>query len=107
MAEILYGIERLPSGKRHRRCAAMAAAMFEEDFVGHILPFDEVAAVHYAEQLAISGRAGRVIIRKAGRVVSVEADVATKTMIRMQVLNMTANFNNKCHSPWSIPLPSS
>ncbi|MEQ7869854.1 type II toxin-antitoxin system VapC family toxin [Chromohalobacter salexigens] len=61
VAEILYGIERLPSGKRQRRFAAMAAAMFEEDFAGRILPFDEVAAVHYAESVAISERAGRVV----------------------------------------------
>ncbi|WP_280570115.1 PIN domain-containing protein [Chromohalobacter sp. 296-RDG] len=46
VAEILYGLERLPSGKHQRRFTAMAAEMFEEDFAGRILPFDEVAAVH-------------------------------------------------------------
>src|SRR5699024_3061461 len=61
VAEIHYGIERLPDGKRKRVFAEMAAAMFEEDFAGRILPFDEVAAAHYAEQAAASERAGRVV----------------------------------------------
>ena len=61
MAEILYGIERLPSGKRQHRFADMAAAMFEEDFAGRIMPFDEITAMHYAEQVGISERTGRVV----------------------------------------------
>lgn len=54
IAEILYGIERLPYGKRKRGFTARAAAMFEEEFSGRILSFDSEAAVHYAEQVATS-----------------------------------------------------
>ncbi|KPQ26107.1 MAG: hypothetical protein HLUCCA13_00010 [Halomonas sp. HL-48] len=36
VAEILYGIERLPDSRRQRSFAAMAAAMFAEDFAGRI-----------------------------------------------------------------------
>ncbi|MDI4636909.1 MULTISPECIES: type II toxin-antitoxin system VapC family toxin [Halomonadaceae] len=56
VAEILYGIERLPNGRRKRDFAAMAAAMFEEDFSGRILPFDGGAAVNFAEQVESVGR---------------------------------------------------
>ncbi|MYL23181.1 PIN domain-containing protein [Halomonas alkaliantarctica] len=61
VAEILYGIERLPDGKRKRGFAAMVAAMFEEDFSGRILSFDSEAAIHYAEQVAASESAGRQV----------------------------------------------
>ncbi|WP_075881534.1 type II toxin-antitoxin system VapC family toxin [Vreelandella massiliensis] len=61
VAEILYGIERLPDGKRKRGFAAMVAAMFEEDFSGRILSFDSGAAIHYAEQVAASESAGRQV----------------------------------------------
>tara|TARA_B100000700_G_scaffold59109_1_gene64240 strand:- start:29873 stop:30286 length:414 start_codon:yes stop_codon:yes gene_type:complete len=56
VAEILYGIVRLPNGRRKRDFAAMAAAMFEEDFSGRILPFDGGAAVNFAEQVESVGR---------------------------------------------------
>lgn len=61
VAEILYGIERLPNGRRKRDFAAMAAAMFEEDFTGRILSFDSGAALHYAEQVTASECAGRQV----------------------------------------------
>lgn len=59
VAEILHGIARLPDGKRKHGFAVMAAAMFEEEFAGRILPFDGDAALHYAEQVAASERRGR------------------------------------------------
>ena len=61
VAEILYGIQRLPEGRRRRALASVAAAMFEEDFAGRILAFDAEAAVCYADCVAASERAGRVV----------------------------------------------
>lgn len=61
VAEVLYGIERLPDGRRKRSLAAAAAAMFEEDFAGRILAFDGEAAIHDAERVAASEQAGRAV----------------------------------------------
>jgi predicted nucleic acid-binding protein len=61
MAEILYGIELLPKGKRRDRLLAEAAAMFNEDFAGRILPFDEEAARAFAEIAAARRTLGRPI----------------------------------------------
>ena len=61
VAEILYGIERLPDGKRKQRFAQLAVEMFEEDFTDRVLPFDEVAAAYYATLVADSERSGRVV----------------------------------------------
>ncbi|WP_353222886.1 type II toxin-antitoxin system VapC family toxin [Salinisphaera hydrothermalis] len=59
VAEILYGIERLPEGRRKQQLGGVAAMMFEEDFAGAIFSFDAEAAVHYAERVAASEAAGR------------------------------------------------
>jgi predicted nucleic acid-binding protein len=60
-AEILYGIELLPKGKRRDRLLAEAEAMFSEDFAGRILPFDEEAARVFAEIAAGRRTQGRAI----------------------------------------------
>jgi len=57
-AEILYGIAILPDGKRKYELYQAATLMFVEDFVGRVLPFDEPAAVAFANisaQRRVSG----------------------------------------------------
>jgi toxin FitB len=60
-AEVLYGIELLPPGKRRMRLSAVIEKILEEDFQGRILSFDEESARMYAK--VVSGReaAGRPI----------------------------------------------
>ena len=53
VAEILFGIELLPKGKRHDLMLAQAEAAFAEDFAGRVLTFDEDAARAFPE---IAGR---------------------------------------------------
>lgn len=60
-AEILYGIAVLAHGRRRLALAAAAEAMFADDFAGRVLPFDEAAAVRYAEIVASRRREGRPI----------------------------------------------
>lgn len=60
-AEILYGIAALPDGRRRAALATAADAMFTDDFASRVLPFDEDAAVHYAEIVAARRREGRPI----------------------------------------------
>jgi len=43
-AEILYGLEVMPKGKRRTALQLSIYAMFEEDFADRILPFDSDAA---------------------------------------------------------------
>jgi predicted nucleic acid-binding protein len=47
-AEILFGIDLLPKGRRRQRLGEQAAAMFTEDFAGRILGFDLATAPAYA-----------------------------------------------------------
>jgi predicted nucleic acid-binding protein len=60
-AEVLYGIETLPPGKRRTRLLAAVEKMFAEEFEGRILPFDEDAARAFAGIVAARDRAGRPI----------------------------------------------
>ncbi len=60
-AEILSGIAIMPEGRRRLGLEAAARAMFSEDFEGRVLPFDEEAAIAYAEIFAARRRAGRPV----------------------------------------------
>ena len=60
-AEILHGILLLSAGKRRTAFEEAAAAMFEEDFTGRIVPFGSDAARFYAEIAAERRRRGRPI----------------------------------------------
>ena len=48
MAEVLYGVERLPHGKRRNQLLSEAESIFTEDFGGRILAFDEPSARMFA-----------------------------------------------------------
>lgn len=60
-AEIIYGIEALPRGKRQTRLAAAAEQTFAEDYRGRILPFDEDAARIFGKIMVARSAAGRPI----------------------------------------------
>ena len=51
-AEILLGVAVMPAGKRRNQLAAAVAAIFADDFVERVLPFDGDAAVAFADIVA-------------------------------------------------------
>ncbi len=60
-AEIFYGIELLPSGKRREGLLRAAAVMFAEDLDGRICNFDSDAARAFARIAAHRRRRGKPI----------------------------------------------
>ena len=60
-AEVLYGVETLPPGKRRLGLLAAVEKMLAEEFEGRILPFDEDAARAFAGIVAARDAAGRPI----------------------------------------------
>jgi len=82
VAEILYGIAALPAGRRRSSLAALAQAMFAEDFIGRILPFDDEAAAQYAEIMVLRRRQGRPIEAFDAQIAAItlvsKADLATR-----------------------------
>ena len=88
-AEVLYGIEALPAGKRRTRLLAAVEQMFAEQFEGRILPFDEDAARAFAGIVAARDRAGCPISQFDAMIAAIarshRAAVATRN---------TADFHN-------------
>ncbi len=79
-AEILYGIAVLPKGRRRAALLAAAEAVFSEDL--KVLPFDDAAAVRYAEIVADRNTSGRRIeafdALIAATALAAGADLATR-----------------------------
>jgi toxin FitB len=59
VAELFYGVSRLPTGQRRSGLESAILDVVEIDFVGRILPFDLVAARYYGEVAAMWDRLGR------------------------------------------------
>lgn len=57
-AEVLYGIERMPEGKRKAGLTAAVELIFVEEFQGRILPFDEQTSPWFAHLTAERERSG-------------------------------------------------
>jgi len=98
MAEVLYGIEALPQGKRRTRLLAAIEKMFAEQFEGRILPFDEEAARLFARIVASRKTAGRPISQ-------MDAMIAAITRSNRAVLSTrnTADFERcgiQVINPW-------
>ncbi len=98
MAEVLYGVEALPQGKRRTRLLAAVEKMFAEQFEGRILPFDEEAARLFARIVASRNSAGRPISQ-------MDAMIAAITRSNRAVLSTrnTADFNHcgiQVINPW-------
>lgn len=92
VAEILYGIARMPDGKRKQGLLDLASAMFDEDFAGNILPFDADAAVHYAEIAAGSEARGRVVDMADAQIAAIgrlhDAVIATRNVRHFESLGV-------------------
>jgi predicted nucleic acid-binding protein len=71
VAEILYGIEILPRGKRRDSLRAEAEEVFTQDLAGRVLPFDEEAARAFPEIAAGRRVEGRPIAELDAQIAAV------------------------------------
>lgn len=60
-SEMLYGLHRMPAGKRRAALLNALGLILEQDFRGRVLPFDEAAARRYGALMAERDLAGRTI----------------------------------------------
>lgn len=84
MAEVFYGIELLPKGKRRDGLRHVAEAIFAEDFAGRILTFDEPPARIYAVVSAARRVRGRPISAQDAQIAAIaryyDAFLATRNI---------------------------
>lgn len=81
-AELLYGVARLPGGRRKTQLAAAVHGLLSDDFQNRILHFDERAAGHYGDIVADRERLGRPIGMADGLIAAIcragDATLATR-----------------------------
>ncbi|MDR2703822.1 MAG: type II toxin-antitoxin system VapC family toxin [Cellulomonadaceae bacterium] len=97
IGEILFGVASLPAGRRKNSLSNAYNELLGE-FEGRIVPFDEVAARHWAAMNATAARMGRPLGIKDGIIAATAAArgfaVATRN---------TADFDFtgvQCINPW-------
>ena len=70
-AELLYGVERLPDGKRKAALREGVRQVLDEDFEGRIETFDKAAAEQYSMIVAERDRLGRPISTGDAQIASI------------------------------------
>jgi toxin FitB len=97
--EILYGIRLLPAGKRRDGLWDAAIKIFDIDFAGQVLTFDNVAADEFAQISASRRAAGRPITQFdaliAGITRSRGAELATRNVTDFDACDI------EVINPWS------
>jgi predicted nucleic acid-binding protein len=71
VAECLYGVERLPPGKRKALLAQALSNMLLEDFDGRVLAFDGAAAERYAALVVAGERSGHPVSMADGQIAAI------------------------------------
>jgi len=70
-AEMLFGVAILPDGRRKELLQDALTRIFAEVYAGRILPFDNAAAVHFADLAATRKRLGRPIERSDAQIAAI------------------------------------
>lgn len=100
-AEMLLGVALLPSGKRRNAIADALEQMFDQEFVGRCLPFDELAAHEYAALVATRNKVGMPISTEDAQI----AAIALRNDLVLATRN-TKDFRNISEllllDPWLV-----
>lgn len=105
VGEILYGIARLPDGKRKSDLRAAAEETLDVDFTDRILGFDRLAAEHYGHVVSLRERSGRPISMADALIASIclsySASLATRSIADFEGVGL------ELINPWdTIETPS-
>jgi len=97
-AEILYGIELLPKGRRKSGLLGAAQTMFSEDFRGRVFPFNSDAAHAFAKISAARHTQGKPISQLDAQIAAIASstgcDLATRDMRDFEGCGVDL------HDPW-------
>lgn len=98
-AEMLYGLESLPAGRRRSALHVAIEKVFDQEFAGRILPFDEDAARAFAKIVARRNALGRPISQLDAMI----AAIARSRSAALATRN-TADFSDcgvRIVNPWT------
>lgn len=71
LAEMASGVKLLPEGKRRMELQEQVEWLFSRMFEGRVLPFDEKAAVEYAEVWELRWRVGRPVLQSDAQIAAI------------------------------------
>lgn len=100
-AEILLGIALLPAGRRRDDLANEAERMFQEDFGGRCLPFDERAADEYAALVAVRTRSGQPISAEDAQIAAI-ALTHDMLLVTRNIKDFTCIAGLNLINPWDM-----
>lgn len=93
VSELLYGVAKLPKGKRKTQLMAAVAAMVDEDFAGRVLSFDVQAAAEYAHLVAPRENTGLSVSMADAQIAAIclsqDATLATRNTKHFEGLGLT------------------
>lgn len=99
-AEIELGLLVMPRGRRQEGLVEAAHSMFQEDFLGRCLSFDEDAALVYARVVSERRRIGRPITVEDAQIAAIALSngmqLATRNMIDFELIEGLIIVN-----PWN------
>jgi hypothetical protein len=99
-AEILYGLEVMPKGKRRATLKSIVEAVFEEEFADPILPFDVDAARVFAQIAVLRRSLGRPISQWDAQIAPITrsrgASLATRNVVDFE------NCGIHLLKPWKV-----
>lgn len=105
VAELLYGVDLMPKGKRRAALEGSVMAIIEQDFYARILPFDVTAAYYFGSMVSDAKQAGVAVSFPDGAIAAIArgnnyAMVATRDVtpfraMRLDIIN-----------PWDSGAPS-
>lgn len=99
-AELLYGVARLPSGRRREELAEKVGRLVDELFEGRVLPFDSAASIDYARIASVRERAGNPI-GSADAVIAATASAAGADALATRNVSDFAGTGLSVINPWS------
>ena len=99
VAELRFGVLRLPSGRRRDLLGSALDSVIDEDLGGRILPFDAEAAGAYASLAAERERTGQPLAMADGQIGAICAvrDLPLATRNGRDFLGLGVEV----HDPWS------
>ena len=105
LAEIFLGISLLDDGKKKAILFELAQQMFDEDFKGRCLPFDEQAAVEYAAIVAKRTKIGRPVSVEDAQIASI-SKTANLILATRNIKDFDEIDGLKLINPWDYPSTS-
>ena len=101
LAEMKYGVDTIPKGKRRMGLQAAVQALVNDDFRERILAFDQTAALRFGEHMASAKAKGIAVGQSDGMIASIvlaqkNCSIAARDIAAFEAMTV------KVINPWEV-----